>query len=363
MSLIDWVEAPGRAVALISFVVVIAGTGCKGEAAASASIDPSVTVATARRGGAGRTVRLSGTIEADRTLVLGFAQPGTVEAVLVREGEPVKRGQILARLVTRALVDSLGIAKAKAAQAEDAYKRLEPLHESQTVPDIKWVEVETGRQQAQLMVSIAQKNLDDATLRAPEDGVVSRRQVEAGASVMPGVPAITLVSAGRVQAVAPMPETRIGSVRNGQPARVTVSAMGRTFQGAVREIGVLADPLTRTYPIKVAIQDADASLRVGMVADVYVEEGGDGDAGDALAVPPSAVRIDERGDTYVYVVSGDGRARRAPVHVTGFVGEDTAVTGAIEDGAHVVTSGTPMLDDGVAVRVINAGAVDGGSSR
>lgn len=159
-----------------------------------------------------------------------------MEAVLVREGEPVKRAQVLARLVTRALVDSLGIAEAKAAQAEDAWKRLEPLHKSQTLPDIKWVEAETGRQQARLMVSIAQKNLDDATLRAPEDGVVSRRHVEAGASVLPGAPAITLVSAGHLQAVVPMPETRIGSVQSGQPARVTVSATGKTFHGAARSV-------------------------------------------------------------------------------------------------------------------------------
>lgn len=103
-----------------------------------------------------------------------------------------------------------------------------------------------------------------------------------------------------------------------------------------------------------------------MVADVYIEERGVSDAGAALAVPPSAVRIDQRGDTYVYVVSGDGRARRTLVRVTGFVGEDTAVAGAIEDGARVVTSGTPMLTDGAAMRVTNArqkDAIDGGRAR
>lgn len=355
MPLLEWTGTRGRRSALVlpwalSFGVGIAG--CKSKSPAPTAIDPSVSVAVVRSSDVGRTVRLSGTIEADKTLVLGFAQPGTVEAVLVQEGESVKRGQALARLVTRALSDSLGIAKAKSAQADDAVRRLEPMHKNQTLPDIKWVEAETGQEQARRMVSIAQKNLDDATLRAPEDGVVSKRQIEAGASVLPGAPAVTLVTAQRMLAVAPIAEARIRHVQIGQSARVTVSATEKTFQGSVREIGVLADPLTRTYPVKIAVENADATLRVGMVADVHLRESS---GGSALVVPPAAVRIDEKGSTYVYVVSGDSTAHRKAVQVTGFVGEDTAVTGAIDAGARVVTSGTAMLTDGSAVRVTSDG--------
>ncbi|MCW5832247.1 MAG: efflux RND transporter periplasmic adaptor subunit [Labilithrix sp.] len=354
MPFFDWTGKRGRACARIHWGLALgaATVGCRGKAPPPASFDPRVTVAVVRSSEVGRTVRLSGTLEADRTLPLGFAQPGTVEAVLVQEGESVKRGQALARLVTRSLSDALGVAEAKAAQADDAVRRLEPLRRNGTLPEIQWVEAETGRQQARLVVSMAQKNLDDATLRAPEDGVVSRRHVEAGASVLPGAPAITLVKTRRMLAVAPIAETQIAHVQIGQPARVTVSATGKSFQGAVREIGVLADPLTRTYPVKIALDNADGALRVGMVADVYLQQR---DGESALVVPPAAVRIDEHGGTYVYVVTSDDKARREPVQITGFVGEDTALTGRIVAGARVVTSGTPMLTDGIAVRVANDG--------
>lgn len=349
MSLLQRVARPSASSLGAALLLVPCVVGCQNHAESEgAALAPTVSVALAATSDAGRTVRLSGTIEADRTLALGFAQPGTVEAVLVQEGDAVKRGQPLARLGVRALSDSVGIARAKSLQAEDAIRRLEPMHKSQTLPEIKWVEAETGREQARLMVSIAQKNLEDAILRAPEDGIVARRQIEAGASVLPGAPAITLVTAQRMLAIAPIAEAQIGRVKVGQPASVKVSATGKTFQGAVREIGVVADPLTRTYPLKVAVEGIDPSLRYGMVADVHLQEPG---GGSAIVVPPAAVRIDEKGATYVYVVAADEKAHRAAVTVTGFVGERTAVTGDIQPGARVVTSGTAMLSEGTAVRI------------
>jgi len=135
-----------------------------------------------------------------------------------------------------------------------------------------------------------------------------------------------------------------------------VPALGKTVEGTIREIAVVANPLTRTYDVKVGLANPAGDLRVGMVAEIYLQAS-DGPA--ELVVPPEAVRVDERGAPYVFVVGLDDRLQRRSVKVSRFVGEGTALTEGVRDGERVVTSGTPMLTDGLAVRVVTAPATKG----
>jgi RND family efflux transporter MFP subunit len=293
-------------------------------------------------------LRMSGTIDAERTISLSFAVPGTVEQVFVDDGEAIRRGQVLARLNLVSYENALGIAVAQCDRAKDVFDRLEPMHRNKTVPEVKWIEAQTSLESARHAVEIARKNLDDAVLRAPEDAIVARRLIEPGATVAPGVPAFRIVQTRIVRAIAPVPENEVARIRIGQPARVTVAALEREFTGKVYEIGVVADPLTRTYPVKVTLDNADGALRVGMVVDVFLPIDG---VAPALVVPREAIRIDENGKTCVYVLELDGKVERRRVEVVGFRGEWTAVSTGVHEGEHVVVSGTPMLGDGMVVRV------------
>ncbi len=310
---------------------------------------PTVIACPAVRADSARELRLSGVVEAERSTAASFAVMGTVERVLVKEGESVRRGQVLARLSPRSYEDALGIAKAKADQAEDAYRRLEPMYRNQTLPEVKMVEIEAGRRQARLALSMARKNLDDTVLRAPEAGVVARRHIEPGVNVTPGLPIVTLVQTKTVLATAPVPEVHVAQVKKGDAARVRLPASGKTVAGTVREISVLADPLTRTYEIKIALDNSADELRIGMVADVRLRLPGQG---QAILVAPEAIRVDENGSPCAFVVGPDYKLTRRKLEVGGFVEEKTAVTKGLAEGELVVTSGTPMLAQGMTVRVV-----------
>lgn len=335
------------AVALAAGLLLLAASGCR-RAESQAAPPQVVQVAVAQQSDSARDLRMSGTIEAERSTSLSFTEPGTIEEVLVQEGEFVHSGQALARLTAASYKDALGIAKARADQAEDAYRRFEPMHRNRTMPDVKWVEVETGVQQARLALSVAQKGVDDTVLRAPESGIVARRNAEPGATAIPGIPAITLVQTRTVLATAPVPETQVVGVKKGQAGRIVVGALGRTFEGTVREVGVVANPLTRTYTVKVAVPNPDGALRVGMVAEVFLRQE---KPSQTVVVPPEAVRVDEAGNACVYIVGPDGKLRRQAVEVSGFLGEGTALAHGVAAGDRVVTSGSPMLADGMTVKV------------
>jgi RND family efflux transporter MFP subunit len=324
-------------------------------AAASCQARPSVTptgttviAQPAIRTDSTRELRLSGTFAAERSTPVSFAVPGTVTEVLAREGQLVKRGQVLARLSPRAYEDAVGIAQAKADQAEDAHRRLEPMFRNQTLPEVKMVEVNTGWREARHSLSMARKNLEDTVLRAPETGVVSRRHLEPGANVMPGIPVVTLVQIANLHAKAPVPELMVARLKVGDQARVAVPALAKTLDGVIKEIAVVADPFTRTYDVKVVVPNPAGDLRIGMVAQVRLRLPGQK---DAVVVPPEAVRVDEEGAPSAFVVGPEHKLVRRHLELAGFVGEGTAVAKGLVEGELVVTSGTPMLAEGMVVRV------------
>lgn len=317
---------------------------------------PAVQTAPVMRSDSARELRVSGTIEAERSTALSFAVPGTVEQVLVDVGQPVHRGQVVAKLTPTSLSAALGISLAQKARAEDMVKRLEPMHRNKTVPEVKWVEAQTSLEAANNAVEIARKNLSDTELRAPEDGVIARRAIEPGATVAPGIPALELVQTRVVRAVAPVPENQVARIRVGQRARVGVGAIGREFTGEVHEVSVLADPLTRTYPVKITLANPEGVLKVGMVVDAFLPVPGEA---PSPVVPREAVRIDGHGSPCVFVVGADNKVQQHRVKVAGFVGERIAIEDGLKEGDLVVVSGTPMLADGVTVRLASAGERSG----
>jgi RND family efflux transporter MFP subunit len=129
---------------------------------------------------------------------------------------------------------------------------------------------------------------------------------------------------------------------------VAVAALGRECKGTVYEIGVVADPLTRTYPVKITLANAEGVLKVGMVVDAFLPLPGQA---PALAVPRESVRIDEHGSPCVFVVGPDQKLQRRRVELVGFSGERIALGAGVNEGERVVVSGTPMLADGAAVRL------------
>ena len=193
------------------------------------------------------TERFSGTVEEANSTSLSFSIMGTVKTVHVGLGDRVAKGQLIATVDPLSMQSSYDAAKASLAQAEDAYRRMKELYDKGSLPEIKWVEVQSKLQQAKSMEEVARKNLDDCKLYAPFSGIISEKMAEVGQNIMPGLSVVKLVTANQLKVKIAVPETEIAAIATGQKATITVSALnGRVFAGTVTEIGIVANPLSRS---------------------------------------------------------------------------------------------------------------------
>lgn len=310
-------------------------------------------------------VRFTGTTQpVDQTIVKGRVA-GRLAEVLVREGDRVTKGQVLARFETNELQSRVNERQsALDAARADARWTARDLGDKETLAKRNIVSqsaLDAARSSAEnkaSMVSvaeaqleIAQRNLGDAEVKAPFDGVVGERIANQGESLPIDGKILTLLDTSHVEVAAQMPAADVVRLKVDQPVTVSLEGFGgREFPGRITRISPTAQPGSRSIPVYVEITDRHDALRGGLFAmgSVVVAE-----KRHALAVPAAAVRKDDQGD-YVLAVE-NGVLIKKPVGAvrTWSRGELVEVKG-LESGMTIVSAPLPGLKAGQPVKVLEA---------
>lgn len=303
-------------------------------------------------------VRAGGVTEPRATADLTFQVPGRVVAVTVDEGTHVARGQLLAAVDPTEYRLAYEQAELASTRQMDELARARRLRESGSITENDFERLDNGARQAVVARALAAKRLADARLVAPFAGTIARKAIETGATAATGTSVLTLVDLDTVTVRVGVSEADVGQLRIGQPATVEVPAVSRSLTGRVAHIGVVAEPASRTYAVKVTLPNAAGTLRGGMIATVLLPTGR---ARDAVTVPAAAVMRDPNGTTIVFVYepadartdarSGTGRVRARRVAIGDARGADVEIARGLAAGEPVVVGGQQRLHDGSAVLV------------
>lgn len=318
-------------------------------------------------------VSVSGTVTSpDAPVSVAFLVSGKVIEVGPREGDYVKKGQLLAAIDPLDYKLSLQAASAQAGQAKvaiqrskDEYARMKFLYESRSLAEndfekykAAWLSAKEQVDQAVANQRLAQKRLNDASLYAPTAGFISKRAIEPGQTAGSGSPVFEIVKLDPVEINVGVPETDIHLVRIGQTAAVTIPALPTEFfEGRVRVINVSADPNTRTYMTRIVVPNPAHILRVGMVAEARIE--GDRTV-DLMTLPAETILRDPQGATIVFVYYPEQGRVYAKRVVTGAVyGREIAIKSGLAGDETVVFAGQAKLRDGTIVSLADEAAPGG----
>jgi membrane fusion protein, multidrug efflux system len=283
------------------------------------------------------------------------------------EGTHVSRGQVVAQIdpaqaqaAVRRGRAALAEAEAALEEAEDAHRRWQPLVKEAIISALEFEQVRArrdqalaGRQQAIEALREAEQMVEQTRLRAPFAGVVEERLVRGGEQVTPGEPLVRLVGAGPRIVTAGLPERFAADIQPGARAVVGLQAYGLDeIVAAVTFVGAAVDPQSRTFPVRIEIDDPDARVKVDMIARVRVVRR---TLAEALVVPRDAILRDEREETVLVVEERDGDrgtlARRViaagPAALEGVV-----IEAGLQPGDEVVVVGQQERHAGEDVRVV-----------
>ena len=269
--------------------------------------------------------------------------------MLVREGQAVGRGQLIAEMDNTQARNMLTAAEAQMAQADDALKRYAMLHENGSLPEVQWVEVQSKVAQAKSQLEVARKNLRDCRLVAPVSGIVGRKQIGAGETALPSQAVVTILDVSRVKVRVAIPEAEIGSISANTSSVIRVEAINSSFVGGRIEKGVQADALTHTYDIRINVANSGRKLLPGMVANVQFAGVSSHAMGVLPTLPVTAVQKKADGSLFVWTVDKNNAAHRTPVTIGETQGNRVSVTSGVGENERVVTEGYQKLSEGTKV--------------
>ncbi len=291
-----------------------------------------------------------GVVEESSSVACSFTGSGAISRVCVEEGQRVRKGQLVAQLDETQAGNMVQAAQASVRQAYDARERLRQLHESNSLPDMKWVEIQSQVEQAEAQLQLARKHLAECSIYAPTDGVVGKKMLNAGETALPSMPVLTILDIDNVKVKISIPEKEIAGIGASTASMISVDALGdRTFKGGTIVKGVQADVLTHTYDIKINVDNAEGLLLPGMVAKVCLE-GISADSGSFVTVPVRSVQQSADGRLFVWTFA-DGRANRRNITTGQTSGDRIAVTSGLNIGDKVITSGYQKVSEGSPVTV------------
>lgn len=310
-------------------------------------------------------VILTGTVEAQNEAAYGFRIGGRIVERLVNVGDQVKPGQVLARLdpqdeqnAVRSAQAGLSAANAGLTQTRNQYERQRQLLARGFTPRAQYEQAEqaflNARSQvedAEARLQMAQDRLGFTELKADSAGVVTRRRAEPGEVVQAGQPIVEVARQDGRDGVFDVPAQLLAAMSGDPEVEVSLASDASVrAMGRVREVAPQADPVTRTFRVRVGLVDAPEALRLGTTVTGRVVV----DTGPVIEIPASALtRLNDK--PAVWVVDGKTQtvALRA-IEVLRFSPSTVTVTDGLKPSEIVVTAGVQALHPGQKVRLLGA---------
>ncbi len=311
-----------------------------------------------------QVLQLSGSLRAVDLATVKAKVAGDVREILVREGEPVRAGQVVARMdaaeydarvaQARGNLNNARAQLAIAAQARDNNQALvDKGFISRNAFDNSANQYEAARASvdaAQGALDLVSKSLKDTVLRAPISGLVSVRYAQPGEKLPIDSKLLDIVNLQKLELEAAVPASDIGQVVIGQPVELHVEGQSGRFAGKVVRINPATQSGSRSVPVYVQIDNPQNQLRVGMFAEaqlVLASRTG------VLTLPPGAARSDG-GSSYVFVIDGGKIGRRTvTLGASGMAAGERRieVISGLAAGTQVIRTDMGNLQSGTPARI------------
>ena len=301
-----------------------------------------------------------GTVRASDRVDLSFNVDGPLIKLPVKQGQPVKKGDLVARLDPRDFESQLKAAEARYTETKSNYERGKDLVKDGFISKVQFDQLKSNFEQAEADLAIKKKALDDTYLKAPFPGKVAKRYVQNFQDVRRKQPIISLQDTDIIEVVVNAPESIVVQAREGgrnaKLVAIFESIPDKKFDLEVKEFATEADPKTQTFEyVLIMPQPEDTNILPGMTATVLVTVPESAVKSTRQVIPALAVFSNEAGKPHVWVINQEDNTAHSRAVTTGeLVGSDQiTITDGISNGDMIAVAGVSALREGMKVRPVD----------
>lgn len=300
---------------------------------------------------------LQGDVKTKQNVLIYPEMQGVLQKVYVKEGQKVSKGQILASIDDGGMGSQLAQLKTQAQLAKTTFERQKRLWDQKIGSEIQYLQAKTNYEATENNVKQMQSQLGKSTIRAPFAGIIDDVIKDQGTVVAPGPGSevFRIVNLSDMYIVVEVPETYLGSIKNGKEAKVYFPVLGDSVMTSIRQTGNFINPGNRSFTVEIPVPNESGSIKPNLSAKVQLN---DYTSENAILIPQSIVSENAEGEQYAYVaqeLNADNEAVVKKMIITtgktqnGYV----EVLSGISNGNHIIKEGARSVKDGQKVKVLN----------
>ena len=301
-------------------------------------------------------IELQGNVKTKQNVLVYPEMPGILKSVLVKEGQRVVQGQILATIDDGGMSQQLAQLATNAQLAKTTFERQQRLWEQKIGSEIQFLQTKTAYEFQKSAVSQLKQQLEKSIVIAPFSGIIDAVFKEKGVVVAPGQGSeiFRIVNLSNMYIETEVPETYIRSITKNKTVEVNFPILNQTMQSKIRQVGNFINPNNRSFKIEIAVPNSNGNIKPNLTARLKLN---DYTNPKAILIPQSIISENAEGAQFVYVVidkkDQKAIAKRLIIETGKTQGDLIEVVKNLAADAEIIIEGARSVNNGQVVKVIN----------
>ena len=297
-------------------------------------------------------IELQGNVTTKNLVVITAEFSGLLSTVYVKEGDEVKKGQLLARIDDGGLSQQLAQMEIQTKLAKTTYERQQRLWEQNIGSEIQFLQAKSNYEAQAEAVKQMKQQVGKTRVTAPFSGTIDEVIAQQGNNVGPGAALMRIVNLNNMYIEADVPERFVADVTKGKSVNIDIPVLGKSMTSTVRQAGNFINAANRTFQIEVPVPEQNNLIKPNLTAKLKIN---DYSNNESILIPQNIISENAGGEQYVYGVTNinnqTGEVLRYIITTGKTQGDVIEVTSGLSEGVQLIKEGARSVKEGQRVKI------------
>jgi len=300
-------------------------------------------------------LNFQGSLDTDQNVVIYPELPGLLKNIYVKQGDKVKKGQIIAKISDNGLTDQLEQLKLQRNLAKTTFERQKKLWDQKIGSEIQYLQAETNFKGLEKKISQMRDQEGKTRILAPFDGTIDDVIADIGSNLAPGLtPIFRIINIEQMKVSAEIPEIHIPYIKQNKNVKIYVPILDKQILGKISSVGNFINPNNRSFSIEIKLLNKSNELKPNMTVSLEIN---DYQNKSAILIPSKDILEDEEGNFYVYKLVIDSnenyKSNKVMIQKGKSYNNMTEIKSGLKENDLIINEGLRQVEDGQTVKVIS----------
>jgi len=300
-------------------------------------------------------LNFQGSLDTDQNVVIYPELPGLLKDIYVKQGDKVKKGQIIAKISDNGLTDQLEQLKLQRNLAKTTFERQKKLWDQKIGSEIQYLQAETNFKGLEKKISQMRDQEGKTRILAPFDGTIDDVIADIGSNLAPGLtPILRIINIEQMKVSAEIPEIHIPYIKQNKNVKIYVPILDKQILGKISSVGNFINPNNRSFSIEIKLLNKSNELKPNMTVSLEIN---DYQNKSAILIPSEDILEDEEGNFYVYKLVIDSnenyKSNKVMIQKGKSYNNMTEIKSGLEENDLIIDDGLRQVEDEQIVKVIS----------